>query len=85
MPPPPRLPLEDDVFTFGLGQFGQLGHGTFIFESRLPRPVEHFRRGRVRQVSCGENHTAVVTGKLRPPLEFPKALEKRPAGDGSHL
>lgn len=59
-------PPEDDVFTFGLGQFGQLGHGTFIFESRLPRPVEHFRRGRVCQVSCGENHTAVVTGKRRP-------------------
>lgn len=67
-------PPEDDVFTFGLGQFGQLGHGTFIFESRLPRPVEHFRRGRVCQVSCGENHTAVVTGKRRPlaclPSEF---------------
>ncbi len=54
---------EDDVFTFGLGQFGQLGHGTFIFESRLPRPVEHFKRGRVCQVACGENHTAVITGE----------------------
>nr|XP_046238715.1 retinitis pigmentosa GTPase regulator b isoform X2 [Scatophagus argus] len=52
---------EDDVFTFGLGQFGQLGHGTFIFESRLPRPVDHFKKGRVCQVTCGENHTAVVT------------------------
>uniref|UniRef100_A0A3Q1GLD4 X-linked retinitis pigmentosa GTPase regulator n=1 Tax=Acanthochromis polyacanthus TaxID=80966 RepID=A0A3Q1GLD4_9TELE len=52
---------EDDVYTFGLGQFGQLGHGTFIFESRLPRLVEHFKKGRVRQVSCGENHTAVIT------------------------
>uniref|UniRef100_A0A671Z012 X-linked retinitis pigmentosa GTPase regulator n=1 Tax=Sparus aurata TaxID=8175 RepID=A0A671Z012_SPAAU len=52
---------EDDVFTFGLGQFGQLGHGTFIFESRLPRPVGHFKKGRVCQVTCGENHTAVIT------------------------
>ncbi|XP_070786972.1 retinitis pigmentosa GTPase regulator b [Enoplosus armatus] len=52
---------EDDVYTFGLGQFGQLGHGTFIFESRLPRPVEHFKKGRVCQVACGENHTAVIT------------------------
>ncbi|KAK5847473.1 hypothetical protein PBY51_016596 [Eleginops maclovinus] len=52
---------EDDVFTFGLGQFGQLGHGTFIFESRLPRRVEHFKKGRVCQVICGENHTAVIT------------------------
>lgn len=50
------------MYTFGLGQFGQLGHGTFIFEARLPRPVEHFKKGRVRQVACGENHTAVITG-----------------------
>uniref|UniRef100_A0A3Q2FJ74 X-linked retinitis pigmentosa GTPase regulator-like n=1 Tax=Cyprinodon variegatus TaxID=28743 RepID=A0A3Q2FJ74_CYPVA len=56
----PRL-SEDDVYSFGLGQFGQLGHGTFIFESRLPRPVEHFQKGRALRVSCGENHTAVVT------------------------
>ncbi|KAJ4918725.1 hypothetical protein JOQ06_022643 [Pogonophryne albipinna] len=52
---------EDGVFTFGLGQFGQLGHGTFIFESRLPRRIEHFKKGRVRHVTCGENHTAVIT------------------------
>uniref|UniRef100_A0A8C6UJX7 X-linked retinitis pigmentosa GTPase regulator n=1 Tax=Neogobius melanostomus TaxID=47308 RepID=A0A8C6UJX7_9GOBI len=52
---------DEDVFTFGLGQYGQLGHGTFIFESRLPRHVEHFRKGRVSHVSCGENHTALVT------------------------
>ncbi|XP_028989990.1 X-linked retinitis pigmentosa GTPase regulator-like isoform X2 [Betta splendens] len=52
---------DNGVYTFGSGQFGQLGHGTFIFESRLPRRVEHFRKGRVGQVSCGENHTAVIT------------------------
>uniref|UniRef100_A0A8C2JVJ1 X-linked retinitis pigmentosa GTPase regulator n=1 Tax=Cyprinus carpio TaxID=7962 RepID=A0A8C2JVJ1_CYPCA len=52
---------EHEVYSFGLGQFGQLGHGTFIFESRLPRVVEHFRRGRVKRVECGENHTALIT------------------------
>ncbi|XP_041638264.1 X-linked retinitis pigmentosa GTPase regulator-like isoform X2 [Cheilinus undulatus] len=52
---------QDDIYSFGLGQFGQLGHGTFIFESRLPRSVEHFKKGRVCQVNCGENHTAVIT------------------------
>ncbi|XP_056287178.1 retinitis pigmentosa GTPase regulator b isoform X2 [Pseudoliparis swirei] len=52
---------ENDVFTFGLGQFGQLGHGTFSFESRLPQAVEHFKKGRVCHVTCGENHTAVIT------------------------
>lgn len=58
-----HLTLEEDLYTFGLGQFGQLGQGTFIFEARLPRAVDHFRKGRVRQVMCGENHTAVITGK----------------------
>ncbi|XP_056324637.1 retinitis pigmentosa GTPase regulator b isoform X2 [Danio aesculapii] len=52
---------ENEVYSFGLGQFGQLGHGTFIFESRLPRVVEHFRRGRVKHAACGENHTALIT------------------------
>ncbi|XP_071015702.1 uncharacterized protein [Oncorhynchus clarkii lewisi] len=52
---------EEDLYTFGLGQFGQLGQGTFIFEARLPRAVEHFRKGRVCQVMCGENHTAVIS------------------------
>ncbi|XP_023010439.1 retinitis pigmentosa GTPase regulator b isoform X5 [Maylandia zebra] len=52
---------EGSVYTFGLGQFGQLGHGTFIFESRVPRLVEHFKKGRACQVACGENHTAVIT------------------------
>ncbi|XP_034721061.1 X-linked retinitis pigmentosa GTPase regulator-like, partial [Etheostoma cragini] len=52
---------EDGVFTFGLGQFGQLGHGTFVFQSPLPQPVQHFKTGRVRQVVCGENTTAVIT------------------------
>lgn len=52
---------EGNVYTFGLGQFGQLGHGTFIFESRVPRLVEHFKKGRACQVVCGENHTAVIT------------------------
>lgn len=52
---------EHELYSFGLGQFGQLGHGTFIFESRLPRVVEHFRRGKVKHVECGENHTAVTT------------------------
>ncbi|XP_045065669.1 retinitis pigmentosa GTPase regulator b [Coregonus clupeaformis] len=52
---------DEDLYTFGLGQFGQLGQGTCIFEARLPRAVDHFRKGRVRQVMCGENHTAVIT------------------------
>ncbi|XP_059824223.1 X-linked retinitis pigmentosa GTPase regulator-like isoform X1 [Hypanus sabinus] len=53
---------EEDVYAFGFGQFGQLGHGTFIFESSLPKVVESLKRKNIQFISCGENHTAVVTG-----------------------
>ncbi|XP_051465088.1 X-linked retinitis pigmentosa GTPase regulator [Apus apus] len=52
---------ERDVYTFGLGQYGQLGHGTFIFETSVPKSVKHLRKHKIRDVTCGENHTAVVT------------------------
>ncbi|KAM3862329.1 X-linked retinitis pigmentosa GTPase regulator-like [Diretmus argenteus] len=52
---------EEDVYTFGRGQYGQLGHGTFLFEADLPKPVEHFRNGSINQVTCGESHTAAFT------------------------
>ncbi|XP_072369988.1 uncharacterized protein rpgra [Scyliorhinus torazame] len=52
---------EEDVYAFGYGQFGQLGHGTFIFESSLPKVVEQLKKKNVQFISCGENHTAVVT------------------------
>ncbi|XP_041115027.1 retinitis pigmentosa GTPase regulator b isoform X2 [Polyodon spathula] len=52
---------DDDVYTFGLGQFGQLGHGTFTFEAALPKAVEQFRKRKVSHIACGENHTAVIT------------------------
>ncbi|XP_054471754.1 X-linked retinitis pigmentosa GTPase regulator-like [Anoplopoma fimbria] len=52
---------EENVYTFGRGQYGQLGHGTFLFEVHLPKPLEHFCNSSIKQVACGENHTAVVT------------------------
>lgn len=54
---------DKEVYTFGLGQFGQLGHGTFIFETSTPKVVEGLRPHRVRSAACGENHTAVITDK----------------------
>ncbi|XP_043393974.1 X-linked retinitis pigmentosa GTPase regulator isoform X2 [Chelonia mydas] len=51
---------ETDVYTFGLGQYGQLGHGTFIFETSAPKAVEHLKRHKIRNIACGENHTAVI-------------------------
>ncbi|NXP52515.1 RPGR regulator, partial [Heliornis fulica] len=52
---------ETDVYTFGLGQYGQLGHGTFIFETSVPKSVKHLRRHKICNITCGENHTAVIS------------------------
>ncbi|KAM3608236.1 uncharacterized protein V6R79_021559 [Siganus canaliculatus] len=52
---------EESVYTFGRGQYGQLGHGTFLFEVDLPKRLEHFADSSVQHVACGENHTAVIT------------------------
>ncbi|NXC08196.1 RPGR regulator, partial [Orthonyx spaldingii] len=51
---------ETDVYTFGLGQYGQLGHGTFVFESSVPKSVKHLKRHKICNIACGENHTAVI-------------------------
>lgn len=52
---------DENVYTFGRGQYGQLGHGTFLFEIDLPKPLEHFSNSDIRHVACGKNHTAVIT------------------------
>ncbi|KAF2980779.1 hypothetical protein EK904_001310 [Melospiza melodia maxima] len=51
---------ETDVYTFGLGQYGQLGHGTFVFESSVPKPLKRLKRHKICNIACGENHTAVI-------------------------
>ncbi|XP_047226645.1 transcriptional regulator ATRX [Girardinichthys multiradiatus] len=54
---------EEEVYTFGRGQYGQLGHGTFQFELHLPKPLEHFHNSCPKHIACGENHTAVITSQ----------------------
>ena len=49
-----------ELFTFGQGRYGKLGHDTQNNEW-VPRRVEALVGKRVVQVSCGEKHTAVVT------------------------
>ncbi|CAI5772404.1 Hypothetical predicted protein [Podarcis lilfordi] len=52
---------EGKVYTFGLGQYGQLGHGTFIFEISEPKMVDCLRKHKICNIASGENHTALVT------------------------
>ncbi|XP_057615694.1 X-linked retinitis pigmentosa GTPase regulator isoform X1 [Chionomys nivalis] len=52
---------EKVVYAFGLGQFGQLGLGTFLFETSEPRVIERIKDQKISFISCGENHTALMT------------------------
>ncbi|CAO2624316.1 X-linked retinitis pigmentosa GTPase regulator, partial [Lemmus lemmus] len=52
---------EKVVYAFGLGQFGQLGLGTFLFETSEPKVIERIKDQRISYISCGENHTALMT------------------------
>ncbi|XP_057573681.1 X-linked retinitis pigmentosa GTPase regulator isoform X2 [Hippopotamus amphibius kiboko] len=52
---------ENAVYTFGLGQFGQLGLGTSIFEASEPKVIENIKDQKISYVCCGENHTALIT------------------------
>ncbi|XP_067266488.1 calponin homology domain-containing protein DDB_G0272472 [Chanodichthys erythropterus] len=52
---------EDELYSFGCGEFGQLGLGTQMFVTDVPVAVGHFRKGRVTHVTCGENHSALIT------------------------
>ncbi|XP_056436344.1 X-linked retinitis pigmentosa GTPase regulator-like [Gadus chalcogrammus] len=52
---------EEEVYTFGRGQYGQLGQGTFLFAADLPKALQLFHHGGVCQVTCGQAHTALIT------------------------
>ncbi|XP_028338586.1 X-linked retinitis pigmentosa GTPase regulator isoform X1 [Physeter macrocephalus] len=52
---------ENAVYSFGLGQFGQLGLGTFILEIAEPKAIENIKDQKISYVCCGENHTALIT------------------------
>ena len=65
-----------DVYSFGSSSNGQLGLGTRILETPTPLKIASISSSghKIVRLSCGENHTALVTdhGKL---LTF---------GDGRH-
>ena len=51
-----------NLYTFGDGQSGQLGLGTKTMQTFTPEKVK--LGFKLKHVSCGENYTAIVSGKL---------------------
>ncbi|KAJ8316665.1 hypothetical protein KUTeg_005784, partial [Tegillarca granosa] len=49
------------VYTFGDGSNGQLGHNTKILHSESPHQLSF--KHKVTHISCGENHTAIITDR----------------------
>ena len=52
---------KGELFTFGEGKFGRLGHNSER-NQLVARVVETLVGKRVKQVACGGFHTAAVTG-----------------------
>lgn len=51
---------KGEVFTFGGGQLGQLGHGDFLRQS-LPLKIAHLADETITNISCGKRHSAALT------------------------
>ena len=57
------LEAEGRAYTFGNGSNGQLGHGNTTLQADTPHEVQWQKNTKVKFASCGENHTAFVTGE----------------------
>ncbi|XP_071484586.1 alsin-like [Diadema antillarum] len=51
---------QRSVYTFGSGEYGQLGHKKFTDVTKQPILVQELKSENVADVVCGNNHTAVV-------------------------
>ncbi|KAL3066453.1 hypothetical protein OYC64_016412 [Pagothenia borchgrevinki] len=58
------LTKDGGVFTFGSGEYGQLGHNSFRDELR-PRLVAELWGAKVTKIACGRHHTLVLTDSKR--------------------
>ncbi|XP_075898837.1 putative E3 ubiquitin-protein ligase HERC4 [Nelusetta ayraudi] len=58
------LTKDGVVFTFGSGQYGQLGHNSLNDELR-PRLVAELWRATVTKIACGWYHTLVMTDRKK--------------------
>jgi alpha-tubulin suppressor-like RCC1 family protein len=57
------LTRDGEVFSWGSGRFGQLGHEELTNSLDKPTAIEFFQGLRVKEIACGSFHSAVITGK----------------------
>ncbi|KAJ1489451.1 regulator of chromosome condensation 1/beta-lactamase-inhibitor protein II, partial [Baffinella frigidus] len=54
------LSCDGQIFTWGAGSFGKLGHGG-VWDEPAPRLVQHISKRRPIQIGCGAQHTLCIT------------------------
>ncbi|CAJ0926297.1 18317_t:CDS:2 [Entrophospora sp. SA101] len=54
------LTKQGEVYSWGDGRYGQLGHGDFRSLNK-PKVIEFFQGLKVTQIACGGLHSAVIT------------------------
>ena len=57
------LTKDGDVFSWGLNNYGQLGHGDADRRSALPEKVASLDGLAIISISCGCYHTAAITDR----------------------
>ncbi|KAJ1387800.1 Regulator of chromosome condensation, RCC1 [Sesbania bispinosa] len=55
-----RTESSGDVYSWGWGDFGRLGHGD-LSDLLIPRPIRALQGVTIKQLACGDNHCLVVT------------------------
>ncbi|KRW99588.1 Regulator of chromosome condensation 1/beta-lactamase-inhibitor protein II [Pseudocohnilembus persalinus] len=54
------LTEDKKVFTYGVGEYGSLGHGGVLFQE-IPRQILKFQDKKIVQIACGEYHTLALS------------------------
>jgi hypothetical protein len=62
--------MAGELYTWGWGKDGQLGHGDRISQ-KTPVRVEYFEGQGLGEISCGGWHTSALAGDTCPPLPHP--------------